>query len=273
VEESAVGTQQFQFALRGGAMKVALAIFFVLGSTARVGAETIPPGDSAAALLDAARPHDQIAPDAWRQPAALIAFAGIKPGDRIADFMPGNGYFTRLLSRVVGPQGRVYAYLPTQQLANCEPAETAGTLALKGDHRYSNVQILIAASDDFSPPEKLDMVWTAQNYHDFHDKFMNPTNVAKSNAAIFKALKPGGVFLVIDHAASPGSGLRDTETLHRIDPDTIRSEVSQAGFDFEAQSAVLRNPQDSHSLLVFDPAIRHKTDQVVFRFRKPDVGN
>jgi predicted methyltransferase len=253
-------------------MKIVLAVFFALGSVALVGAETVLPGYITAALSETARPTDQIEQDAWRQPAALIAFAGIKPGDRIADYMPGNGYFTRLFSRVVGPRGRVYAYLPTQQLANCEPAETAGTLALKEDHLYSNVQVMIGASDHFSPPEKLDMVWTAQNYHDFHDKFMVPTDVARLNAAIFKALKPGGVFLVIDHAASPGSGLRDTETLHRIDPDAIRSEVSQAGFVFEAQSDVLRNPRDSRELLVFDPAIRHKTDQVVFRFRKPVVG-
>lgn len=252
-------------------MKVAIAMLSALSSVALAGADASPSASIAAALSDPARPRDQIEQDAWRQPAALIAFAGIKPGDTIADFMPGNGYFTRLFSRVVGPQGRVYAYLPSQQLANCEPSETAGTLSLKQDHRYSNVQVLIGVSDQFSPPERLDMVWTALDYHDFHNKFMIPTDVAKLNSAIFKALKPGGVFLVIDHVAAPGSGLRDTETLHRIDPDTIRSEVTQAGFVFEAQSDVLRNPQDSHSLRVFNPAIRHKTDQVVFRFRKPDT--
>jgi predicted methyltransferase len=251
--------------------KIVLVISFALGSVPLTSAEAVQPDYIAAALSDPARPNDQIEQDVWRQPAALIAFAGIKPGDRIADYMPGNGYFTRLFSRVVGPHGRVYAYLPSQQLANCEPTETAGTLALKGDHRYANVQVMTGVSDQFSPPEKLDLVWTAQDYHDFHDKFMVPTDVPRLNAAIFKALKPGGVFLVIDHVASPGSGLRDTETLHRIDPDTIRSEVSQAGFVFEAQSAMLRNPYDSHALLVFDPAIRHKTDQVVFRFRKQNV--
>jgi predicted methyltransferase len=83
------------------------------------------PGYVTAALSDTARPADQIEQDSWRQPAALITFAGIKPGDMIADFMPGNGYFTRLFSRVVGPQGRVYAYLPNQQLAHCKPSETA----------------------------------------------------------------------------------------------------------------------------------------------------
>ena len=113
-------------------------ILFALGSVALASAEAVQPGYIAAALSGAARPGDQIEQGAWRQPAALIAFAGIKPGDRIADYLPGNGYFTRIFSRVVGPQGRVYAYLPTQQLANCEPAETAGTLALKEDYRFEH---------------------------------------------------------------------------------------------------------------------------------------
>jgi predicted methyltransferase len=92
------------------------------------------------------------------------------------------------------------------------------------------------------------------------------------NAAIFRALKPGGVFLVIDHVAQAASGLRDTETLHRIDPDTIRAEVTAAGFVLESQSDALRNPDDAHLKPVFDPAIRHRTDQVVLKFRKPGGG-
>ena len=251
-------------------MKLSAVVFLALGGLTLAGTAGIP-AYITAAISDSARPPDQIEQDAWRQPGALIAFAGIKPGDKVADFMSGNGYFTRIFSRVVGQQGHVYAYLPTQQLANCAPDETAGTKAIEQDRRYSNVAVIIAASDHFAPPEKLDVVWTALDYHDLHDKFMLPTNVAKLNAAIYNALKPGGVFLIIDHVASPGSGLRDTETLHRIDPDTIRSEVSQAGFVLEAQSTVLRNSHDSHSLPVFDSAIRHKTDQVVLRFRKPDV--
>ena len=129
--------------------------------------------------------------------------------------------------------------------------------------------MLIDAADRFAVPERLDLVWTAQNYHDLHDTFMKPTDIAALNAAIFRALKPGGVFIVIDHAAESGSGLRDTETLHRIDPQSIREEVTAAGFVFEGESAVLRNADDSHLLRVFDPAIRHRTDQVVLKFRKP----
>lgn len=228
-----------------------------------------PPAYIDAAVRNRDRPAQEVALDTWRKPAEVIAFAGIKPGDRVADFMSGNGYFTRLFSRIVGPRGHVYAFLPTQELARCSPDETVGTKELEHDRHYPNVRVLIDAADRFAAPEPLDVVWTAQNYHDLHDEFMAPTNIAALNARIFKALRPGGIFLVIDHVAAAGSGLRDTETLHRIDPEVIRSEVTQAGFVFESQSDVLRNPEDSHDRPVFDPAIRHRTDQVVYKFRKP----
>jgi predicted methyltransferase len=223
----------------------------------------------AAVLSDPARPPEEIELDALRKPAQVIAFAGLKPGDRVADFMSGNAYFTRIFSRVVGAAGRVYAFIPAQQLANCSADETGGTRALEHDTRYGNVAVLIDAADRFAVPEPVDLVWTAQNYHDLHDSFMRPIQLAALNAAIYRALKPGGVYIVIDHAAEAGSGLRDTETLHRIDPASIRAEVTAAGFVFEGESAVLRNPDDSHRLRVFDPAIRHRTDQIVFKFRKP----
>ena len=222
-----------------------------------------------AALSDPARPAQEVQLDALRKPAELIVFAGVKSGDRVADFMSGNGYFTRIFSRIVGPTGRVYAFIPAQQLANCSASETAGTRAFEHDARYGNVKVLIDAADRFALPEPVDLVWTAQNYHDLHDAFMKPIDIAAMNAAIYRALRPGGVYLVIDHAAEPGSGLRDTETLHRIDPESIRAEVTAAGFVFEGESALLRNPDDPHLLLVFDPAIRHRTDQVVLKFRKP----
>jgi predicted methyltransferase len=229
--------------------------------------ETVP--TPAAALADPARPAQEVALDALRKPADVIAFAGVRRGDRVADFMSGNGYFTRILSGVVGPTGRVYAFLPAEELANCSPDETAGTKALALDRHYGNVTVLVDAADGFAAPEPLDLVWTAQNYHDLHDKFMAPTDVARVNAAIFRALKPGGAYLVIDHVAQGGSGLRDTETLHRIDPQVIRDEVAAAGFVLERESSLLANPGDTHALRVFDPAIRHRTDQVVLLFRKP----
>ncbi len=227
------------------------------------------PGYITAAVADTRRPPEQIDRDSFRKPAQLIAFAGLKPGDKIADFMPGNAYFTRIFSDVVGRYGRVYAFLPTEQIANCSPEEIAGTRALIDDPGYGNVKVLTNAVARFRLPEKLDMVWTAQNYHDLHDAFMGPADLRKFNRSVFHALKPGGVFIVVDHAAEAGSGLRDTDTLHRIDPRSVRSEVEAAGFVLEAQSDLLHNTEDDHRRAVFDPLIRGRTDQIVYRFRRP----
>jgi predicted methyltransferase len=221
-----------------------------------------------AAVADARRPADQVKLDPARKPAQLLAFAELKAGDRVADFMPGNGYFTRIMSDVVGSNGHVYAFLPTEQLANCAPSEVAGTKMLEHDPSYANVSVLSAATANFNMAS-LDVIWTAQNYHDLHDSFMGPANVAALNRAFFKALKPGGIYLVIDHIAESDSGLRDTESLHRIDPLRLRKEIEAAGFRLDAQSDLLRHPRDDHSLSVFDGRVRGQTDQVVYRFRKP----
>ena len=131
--------------------------------------------------------------------------------------------------------------------------------------------VILNTLPNVSAPEKLDLVFTAQNYHDMHDKFMGPANLSVVNRQIFKALKPGGVYLVIDHAADAGSGLRDTETLHRIDPAVVKAEVTAAGFIFEGESRVLRNSADPRRANVYDPGIRGKTDQFVYKFRKPST--
>jgi predicted methyltransferase len=228
--------------------------------------------DIAAAVDDSHRPTEQREVDVGRHPQELLAFAGVKPGDRVADFMPGNAYFTRLFSKLVGPSGRVYAYIPTEEVKNCPAAEIAGSHAVSQDPVYVNVKLLTGAVNEFSVPEPLDVLWTAQNYHDLHDKFMGPADLKLVNIAFFNAVKPGGSFIVIDHVAAAGSGLAVTESLHRIDPVTMRQEIEAAGFVFDAQSTVLANPQDDHSRSVFDPAVRGRTDQVVLKFRKPRQG-
>ena len=121
---------------------------------------------------------------------------------------------------------------------------------------------------ELSLPEAVDLVWTSQNYHDLHN--IPNADVADFDRSVFKALKPGGVFIVLDHAAAAGSGFRDTSTLHRIDPEAVKQEVLSAGFKFEAESDVLHNAADDHTLKVFDPAIRGKTDQFILKFRKPN---
>jgi predicted methyltransferase len=227
------------------------------------------PAGVSAAISDPRRPAEQVKLDATRKPAMTVAFAEAKAGDRVADVMSGNGYFTRILSDVVGPSGHVYAFIPTEQIAHCSPSEIAGTQAIARDSSYKNVTLLTSSLATFGMPEKLDLIWMSQSYHDLHDSFLGPANVATLNKAIFDALKPGGLFLVIDHVAETGSGLRDTETLHRIDPIRMKNEIEAAGFVLDSQSAALRNPDDDHKRAVFDPVIRGKTDQVMFRFRRP----
>lgn len=221
------------------------------------------------ALDDPHRPAAEGELDPLRRPAEVLAFAGVKPGDAVADYMAGNAYFTRILSRVVGAGGHVYEFLPAQQLEHCAPQEIAGSLAVKSDPYYANVRLLIADAAAFRAPEPLDAIWLVQGYHDLHVAFMAPTDVAAVNRALYAALKPGGTLLVIDHAAAAGAAPADIERLHRIDPAQLRGELEAAGFRLEAESDLLRNPQDAHTLPVFDPAIRHHTDQVMFRFRKP----
>ena len=225
------------------------------------------PANIAAALTDPSRPAADSIRDADRLPADVLAFAGVRTGAKIADLIPGGGYFTRLLARSVGPKGKVYAYVPDEltKLAKREPAVNA----IARDPAYRNVSVILNTLPSFSAPEKLDMVFTAQNYHDMHNKFMGPADLAAVNAQIYRSLKPGGVYLIIDHSAQPGSGLRDTETLHRIDAAVVRSEVTAAGFVFEGESRVLRDPADKRTASVFDPSIRGKTDQFIYKFRKP----
>jgi predicted methyltransferase len=219
----------------------------------------------AAAIADPARPESDTQQDAERKSLEVLTFAGVKPGDQVADFIPGRGYVTRLFSKIVGKDGHVYAIVPEELKKTADEA----VKEIAANPAYPNVTVMREPVSIFTAPVSLDMVWTSMNYHDLHDKFLGPADIAKLNKTIFDALKPGGIYLVLDHAAAKGSGLRDTDTLHRIDPEEVKKEVLAAGFELDAQSDVLKNPADDHTLKVFDPAIRGKTDKFIFRFRKP----
>jgi predicted methyltransferase len=220
-----------------------------------------------AAVNDAGRPDADKARDADRKPGEVIAFAGIKPGEKVADFLPGGGYFTRLFAKVVGPKGHVYAFIPDEVL-KLRATAADGIKALAAAPGYSNVSVVQAPASDFKASEPLDLVWTSQNYHDLHNKNFG-VDVAAFNKAVFAALKPGGFYIVLDHVASADAPADVTETLHRINPEVVKQEVVAAGFKFEGASAVLKNAADDHSAKVFDPSIRGKTDQFVLKFRKP----
>jgi predicted methyltransferase len=219
------------------------------------------------AINDPARAKDA-ADDARRHGAELVAFTRVKPGDTVVDLIPGGGYWTRIFSAIVGPKGHVYAIWPTEYAGEAAD-DVAAMRALAKTPHYANVSVIVQPAAQFSIPTKADVVWTSQNYHDYPDKFMGPTDPSILNRAVFNALKPGGEFVIVDHAAEAGSGMRDTDTLHRIDPAVVRAQVPAAGFTFDGESTVLRNPADTHKIKVFDKAIRGHTDQFAYRFKKP----
>lgn len=206
--------------------------------------------------------------DERRKPGPLVAFSGIKPGNRILDLIPGDGYWTRIFSKIVGPGGRVYAVWP-KNYADVAQGNVATLREIARSPDYPNVTVAVQPSPILTAPEPLDLVWTSQNYHDYPDEFMGRIDPAKLNQAVFAMLKPGGTWFIIDHAAAPGSGMRDTEKLHRIDQAAVRRQVEAAGFEFVGESQVLRNPADQRQVAVFDPSVRGRTDQFVMRFRKP----
>lgn len=239
----------------------------VLSATGAIAFAADIPAYIAAAVADPSRPAEDKARDADRKPAEMLAFAGIKPGDKVVDLLPGKGYFTTLFSDAVGPGGKVYMFVPAEFLKFLKGTVPAN--GARGDPNRPNVTFLTAPANSFATPEPVDIVWISQNYHDLHDDFAKPADIAQVNKAVFNALKPGGVYIVLDHAAAAGSGLSATNTLHRIDPAAVKTEVEAAGFTFEGESDVLKNPADDHTKKVFDPSIRGKTDQFVFKFRKP----
>jgi predicted methyltransferase len=225
------------------------------------------PAAVTAALADPERAM-HVPTDARRHPAELVAFSGAKAGDRVLDLIPGDGYWTRIFSAVVGPQGRVYAVWPQAYAAEAE-GNVRQLQALAATPHYANVRVAVEPTATLTAPEPLDLVWTSQNYHDYPDAFMGHLDPSVLNRAVFAMLKPGGTWFIIDHATAPGAGMSETERLHRIDPAAVRRQVEAAGFEYVGESRVLANPADDHRHPVFDPSIRGHTDQFVMRFRKP----
>lgn len=222
-----------------------------------------------AAVADEARPDMDKQRDDNRKPAQTLAFAEVKPGEKIGELIPGAGYFSRLFSKAVGPEGHVFALVPARpaNAAADAPDRNAPIKALAAEPNYPNISVEELVMGRVSSPVPLDLVFTAQNYHDLHN--VAGLDVAAFNKSVFDALKPGGLYVILDHSAEAGSGSRDTATLHRIDVDTVKQEVAASGFEFIAGSELLKNSADSRTAKVFDASVRGKTDQFILKFRKP----
>jgi predicted methyltransferase len=232
---------------------------------AAASALTLVLGLASAAIAQAPAPKDALTDPALKR-AEVLTFIGVKPGDQVADIIAGR--FVRAFSQAVGPTGKVYA-IESAEVVKAHPEVLDMLKALTADPAYANVVVSAPPIDAPALPAGLDEVFIRQNYHDLHDKFMGPADVAAFNRNVFAALKPGGVYVVLDHAAAAGSGLRDTDTIHRIDEAAVKSEVEAAGFMLDGESNLFANPADDHTKMVFDPAIRGQTDQFFLRFRKP----
>jgi predicted methyltransferase len=245
-----------------------LAALFASGVALAASADTPPIKPYLAAALASPDRAGQESVDARRKPAAILAFAGLKPGDTVVDLIPGGGYFTRIFAKVVGPKGHVFVIWPNEYAAEAHP-DPENSEKLAASPGYGNVSVLRQPAAVFSTPAPVDMVFTSQNYHDYPDKFMGRIDPLAFDRQVYRALKPGGVFLIIDHVAQAGSGMRDTDTLHRIDPAIVKRQLASVGFRFVGESDALRNPADDHTKAVFDPSIRGRTDQFIYKFRKP----
>ncbi|WP_380784957.1 class I SAM-dependent methyltransferase [Sphingomonas sp. R86521] len=216
------------------------------------------------ALANPARADQQV-DDAKRKAAEVLAFSGVKPGDTVIDFLPGARYYwTRIFTEIVGPKGHVDAMWPAAMSARVDKTRPDFTAI-----GATNATLVASPTNLPTSTRPVDLFWTVQNYHDIPNNGAGEPALRAFDAAVFKLLKKGGTYVVIDHADAPGTGLAGTEKRHRIDPAAVKTQVEAAGFRFVGQSRVLANPADDHSKVVFDPSIRGKTDQFVYKFRKP----
>jgi predicted methyltransferase len=201
----------------------------------------------------------------------LIRFARAKDGSTVIDAYPGDGDWTRLFSDVVGPEGRVYSFVPAEvaHFKN-DPVGLVRTLAQEpGRDNVEAVSSGLLEMPKVTQPA--DVLWLHLFYHDLHTELMQAggATAADFNRAVYERLKPGGSYVIVDHAAAVGTCMSDTQSLHRIEPSSVRAEVEAAGFVLDAESAMLANKDDRHSIKVFDPSIKGETDRFAYRFVKP----
>ncbi|TPG50424.1 methyltransferase [Rhodanobacter glycinis] len=201
----------------------------------------------------------------------LIRFARVDAGSIVIDVYPGDGDWTRLFSDVVGPEGRVYSFVPTE-IAELRPDQVDRMRTLAKESGRENVEAVSAdlvAMQEATPPA--DVLWLHLFYHDLYTPLIQArgATAALFNRTAYERLKPGGSYIIVDHAAAVGAGTSDAQSLHRIEPASVREEVEAAGFVLDAESTILANKDDTHSIKVFDPSIKGETDRFAYRFVKP----
>jgi len=242
---------------------IIIAAVAVLAASAALAAPT--PAYISKALADPARPKDDVTQDAIRAPGETLAFAGVKPGMTVDELFPGGGYFTRLLSDVVGPSGKV---LGTEN-AGWKGAVKADQ-ALAAEPGRGNFSLDVETFGQLKlPPGQADIFWITQNYHDLKIAKYGVVDMAAFNQAVYAALKPGGTYFILDHEANAGITTDDIAKLHRVEKATVIREVTAAGFKLAGEGKFLNRPGDDHSKEIFDAAIRGKTDQYALKFIKP----
>jgi predicted methyltransferase len=224
------------------------------------------PAYVAHAVADTSRPKDDVDTDASRGPADTLAFAGVKPGMMVGELFPGGGYFTRMISDIVGPTGKVYGL---ENAGWKESVEFDQKLAAEPGR--TNIVLDVEPFGQFRLPEKVDLFWITQNYHDLKIAKYGLVDMAAFNRHVFESLKPGGVYFILDHQANPGTTVEQIAVLHRIEKAQVIKEVTAAGFKLVAEGKFLNRPADDHTRTIFDPAIRGKTDQYMLKFVKPEA--
>ena len=213
--------------------------------------------------IDAARERDSS-----RKPAEILAFSEIAPGDSVLEIAPGGGYYTGLLSRVVGADGKVHAVDP-ERIFEQFPKAREGFPGYMAEDPRDNVDYSVQFLDQISIDGKVDQVWMVLYYH---DTIWTGEDRAAMNRAFFEMLEPGGEYIVVDHHGLAGAGASITQELHRMDADTARADLEAAGFILVDESKVLANPDDPRNDSVFSPERRGKTDRFVWKYRKPADG-
>jgi predicted methyltransferase len=248
-------------------MRYLVTLLAAVAVAAPLCADAAPPKSAntiSRAVADPARPANHKAADSLRKPAEALAFSGVRPGMTVGEFYPGGGYFTRMLSHVVGPSGHVYAI----ENAGWKGAVEADQ-ALLAEGRWKNVSIDVQPFGTVRFPKPLDLAWVTQNYHDLKIAEYGKVDTVAFDRAVYAALKPGGIYFILDHQGLPGMRAADIAKMHRIDRALVIKEVTSAGFKLVAQGSFLHRAADDHTRPIFDKAIQGHTDQFALKFVKP----